>query len=86
MAGEWDVGHDPRLAWRCRRGMLELDQLLEAFLQQGYGRLDAGERALFRQLLDWPDHALLEHLLGLRQARDGEMKGVIDKIRACVAP
>jgi len=53
-----------RIRWRCRRGLLELDLVLEAFLARGYGRLDAGQRRLFDELLERPDNDLLDLALG----------------------
>jgi hypothetical protein len=32
--------HRNRLAWQCRRGMRELDVLLNGFLKRRYARLD----------------------------------------------
>jgi len=43
-----------RLRWHCRRGMLELDLLLEGFLDEGYTDLDDDGRRLFARLLDFP--------------------------------
>ena len=34
-----------RLAWRCRRGMKELDLLLGGWLRQNYAQASAAERA-----------------------------------------
>ena len=61
------MGDIDRVRWRCRRGLLELDLVLEAFLARGYGRLDVGERRLFDELLDWPDNDLLDLALGRAQ-------------------
>jgi succinate dehydrogenase flavin-adding protein (antitoxin of CptAB toxin-antitoxin module) len=58
------MGDLDRIHWRCRRGLLELDLVLEAFLKRGYGRLDAGQRRLFNELLEQPDNDLLDLALG----------------------
>ncbi|NIR62139.1 MAG: succinate dehydrogenase assembly factor 2 [Gammaproteobacteria bacterium] len=70
-----------RLHWRCRRGMLELDVLLQNFLQRGYERLDPGERVWFERLLEYPDPLLIEYLMGRLVPTDGDAARVIDKIR-----
>lgn len=44
-----------RLRWQCRRGMLELDMLLEAFLDQGYSELPPQQQRRFIALLSYPD-------------------------------
>lgn len=75
-----------KLAWRCRRGMLELDILLSDFVQRGYDALDERQRADFARLLALPDQELLEYLLGTKQARDGDLAHVIACIRHAAVP
>lgn len=53
-----------KLRWRCRRGMREMDILLQHFLDRHYLRLDAGEQAAFADLLNEPDQDLLNWILG----------------------
>lgn len=47
-----------RLRWQCRRGMLELDHLLDRFLDLGYADLNAVERSTFLALLGEQDTRL----------------------------
>jgi len=47
-----------RLRWRCRRGMRELDVLLERYLRERWPTAPAERRAAFRALLDLPDPEL----------------------------
>jgi antitoxin CptB len=79
------VNELPRLRWKCRRGMLELDLLLRDFLDSGYTRLDAAERAVFERLLDCPDAVLLEWLMGRIRPTDRDVVRLVDKIRAAAA-
>jgi len=61
------TGSDPefhRLRWRCRRGMRELDVLLERYLDERWPTAPAGRRAAFRALLELPDPELAALLLG----------------------
>ena len=44
-----------RLRWRCRRGIKEMDVLLERFLTRSYPSLTAGEQGLFEKLLEEAD-------------------------------
>lgn len=74
-----------RLAWRCRRGMLELDLLLEGFLQHGYDSLSRAEQEDFNRLLELADQELLNGLLGIEQLKDERLAHVITRIRASVA-
>jgi len=53
-----------RLKWACRRGMLELDLLLLAFLENVYPQLDIADKVLFQQLLEAEDQELFGWLLG----------------------
>ena len=70
-----------QLKWRCRRGMLELDTLLQRFLKAGYAELDARQRKVFFELLDYPDQELLELLLGQIHALKPEHDEVAERIR-----
>ncbi len=74
-----------RLRWKCRRGMLELDLLLGAFVEHGYQRLEPTQRSQFERLLDYPDTVLLEWLLGRIQPTEREIVQLVDKIRASAA-
>ncbi len=51
------------LRWRCRRGMKELDLLLERFLEERYDESPPGRQQAFERLLDLPDPVLAELLL-----------------------
>jgi len=63
------------LRWQCRRGLLELDYLLEEFLENHYEQLSHELQQAFVTLLDCPDPELQQWLLagvnpddmGLRQ-------------------
>ena len=70
-----------RIRWRCRRGLLELDLVLERFLQQRFDGLDAGDRRLFDELLDEPDNELLDLALG-RAEPAPRYRAVVEMLRA----
>ena len=53
-----------RLLWRCRRGMKELDVLLERFARQRYPGASAEDKATFARLLDLPDPELADYFFG----------------------
>ncbi len=73
---------DNRLRWRCRRGMLELDALLHAFVAHGYGDLGPSERQAFSRLLGREDMELNEWLAG-REEPPTELRSVVEKLRSC---
>jgi antitoxin CptB len=59
-----------RLAWRCRRGMKEIDLLLVGWLQGRYAGASAAERATFEAFLELPDPEIAGYLLGRATPND----------------
>ncbi|HYP67292.1 MAG TPA: succinate dehydrogenase assembly factor 2 [Thiobacillaceae bacterium] len=57
-----------RLAWRSRRGLLELDLWLGGFAQRQLSALTPAERRQYEALLELPDPELLELLQGRRES------------------
>jgi antitoxin CptB len=53
-----------RLLWRCRRGMKELDLLLERFARERYAGATGAQKDAFAQLLELPDPVLADYLFG----------------------
>ncbi|MGD2138394.1 MAG: succinate dehydrogenase assembly factor 2 [Gammaproteobacteria bacterium] len=70
-----------RLAWQCRRGMRELDELLNGFLQGRYESLDEAGRISFGKLLEYPDAVLLEMLMGRMTPADRDVADIVREIR-----
>ena len=70
-----------RLRWQCRRGMLELDVLLNRFMDQGYGELDDADRARFADLLDFEDQLLLDWFMGYAIPADPGIGRLVARIR-----
>ena len=75
-----------RLAWQCRRGMRELDELLSRFLLQRYSNLDSLQQQTFTRLLDYPDDVLLELLMGRMAPADKDVAHIVQEIRNTAAP
>lgn len=65
------------LRWKCRRGLLELDVLLERFLEDGYFSLTKQQQQTFSQFLDEPDQVLLDWLLGHSEPQDDTYKTMV---------
>ena len=59
-----------RIVWKCRRGMREMDILLQRFLERGYDSMDDAERRAFERLLDLPDQDILAWLCDERDPTD----------------
>ena len=70
-----------RLRWKCRRGMKELDVLLERFLQQGYDDLSDTQRQMFLALLELEDPDLYALLIDQQAPKEEGWKDVIESIR-----
>jgi antitoxin CptB len=73
-----------RLRWQCRRGMLELDLLLNRFLDLGFGNLDPMQRATFNRLLAYQDQILYDWLIGHAVPADADVRDLVAGIRAAM--
>lgn len=70
-----------RLLWRCRRGMKELDVILERYARQGLGAASPAERRAFERLLGLPDPLLAGYFLGNQCPGDPELQRIAARIR-----
>ena len=71
-----------RARWRCRRGMKELDVLLERFVgRAALHRLDDDGLRALEHLLDAPDQDILEWLASATAAPPPELRDIVDLIR-----
>ena len=70
-----------RARWRCRRGMKELDVLLERFVGRALHRLDDDGLRTLERLLDAPDQDILEWIASATAAPPLELRDVVDIIR-----
>ena len=72
-----------RLRWRCRRGLLENDIVLERFLER-HGRELQGERlSAFETLLDYADDDLWALVSGRGECRDPALREVVRMLQSC---
>ena len=69
-----------RLLWRCRRGMKELDLLLERYARGLKVDSSAAERDVFERLLELPDPQLAACLLGDDVPGDPDLAGIVLRI------
>jgi antitoxin CptB len=69
-----------KLRWRCRRGMRELDVLLERYLDERYPSAPASEQRAFEALLELPDPELFAYLLKRVAPANPEWADVIEKL------
>ena len=70
-----------RLKWRSRRGLLELDLVLERFWAR-QPALAPAEIAAFERLLTMPDNDLLDLVMGRAEVQDPEIRALVEILRA----
>ena len=70
-----------RVRWSCRRGLLELDLVLERFVTNHYERLSQREKDVLRELLKLPDNDLLDLAMGRADTTDPEYGDLIKLMR-----
>lgn len=81
MAGDEDEVELRKLRWRCRRGMRELDQLLERWLDREWRQSPMARREVFLRLLDTEDDTLWRWFLGHESPPDVETAALVERIR-----
>jgi antitoxin CptB len=71
-----------KLRWRARRGMRELDAVLQSFAQDVAPTLPPAELVRFEQILELPDPELFTYLTGRSAPSDPDTARLIDRVRA----
>jgi len=61
--------------------MLELDLLLNNFVDKGVNDLSAEQKQTFKMLLSYPDQTLLDLLLGNSVSSDAGIANLVQKIQ-----
>jgi antitoxin CptB len=69
-----------RLLWASRRGMLELDLLLQPFVENHYDLLSDSDKQQFHLFLELEDQQLFQWLVQKEQASDSNIQRIIDII------
>lgn len=77
---------EARLSWQCRRGMLELDLMLDAFVTKRYASLSLKDKKAFHQLLRCQDQILFEYLMGQDVPTDKDVANVAQQVRDAAGP
>lgn len=71
-----------RLRWQCRRGMKELDLLLERWLTCRYDTAGEDRQQAFRRLLDSQDPELVAWLFRRERPADPDVAALVDELLA----
>lgn len=75
-----------RVRWACRRGMLELDVLLQPFVESQYQDLNDQDKLDFIRLLTCEDPELFAWFMGHEQCADPALAKMIIQVRGREAP
>ena len=70
-----------RIRWRCRRGMLELDIVLQGFVDKHYMQLDEIELKHFDSLLSLPDNDLWDMITSKKKVKDIKLQPVLQLLQ-----
>jgi len=76
------IAHD-RLKWKCRRGLLELDLVLDRFVERNAKAMDEGELERLGELLELPDNDLWDIVSGRSDLYAVRLADVVARLRAC---
>lgn len=82
-----DIGKEvARLRWQCRRGMLELDLLLNRFLDVAYASLSLSQRNDFVRMLGYQDQIIYDWLMSQSVPADPALRDLVAHIQAAMRP
>jgi antitoxin CptB len=69
------------MAWRCRRGLLELDILLGGFWAAHRATLEPCEMAALERLLSLSDMDIVDRLQDRLPAGDAELAAIVQRLQ-----
>ena len=71
-----------RLRWQSRRGLLELDIVLERFWSRTGNALAEEDARALERLLAMNDNDLLDCVMGRAEAPEAHLRTMVEKLRA----
>ena len=71
-----------RLRWHSRRGLLELDLVLDRFWKGAGSTLAGTDLQAMERLLELPDNDLLDLVMGRAEIADGPLSEMLGRLRA----
>lgn len=72
-----------RARWRCRRGLLELDIILQRFMDRHYTQLDKSALQEFEALLSLSDNDLWDMIAEKKLVIDKNLEPVLRLLQKC---
>lgn len=82
--GQGTAGNDreqARLKWLCRRGMRELDLVLDGWRQRSYAAASPALKAAFCDLLQRPDPQIFDYLTERDHPETDALKELVDALK-----
>ena len=70
-----------RLKWRSRRGLLELDIVLERFWAREGEAMNESDAAMLERLLALPDNDLLDLVMGRADTNESQLQPMLRRLR-----
>ena len=70
-----------RLLWRCRRGIKEMDIILQEFINVSYEQLNDEDKNAFSKLLDEQDLDILNWIMGKDKPANDRLANIINIIK-----
>ena len=70
-----------RILWHCRRGLLELDLVLQRFVETRLDKLSAEVTAALKLLLAFDDNDLLDLVMCRAEPVDARVSAVLEMLR-----
>lgn len=76
-----DINQISKVNWACRRGMLELDLLLSAFVDDRYPALSDAEKEAFVRLLSYSDPEIFAWVFGKISVNEPSLTPIVNAIK-----
>lgn len=70
-----------RMLWRCRRGLLELDIVLQRFIETSHEQLDQQQLTALEELLDYPDNDLWDLVTARTETTNASQHAMLTMLR-----
>ncbi len=70
-----------KVRWQMRRGLLELDIILNRFIANGFAALNEAELRTLEEILAWNDQDFLQIVNGIKSVENPAQMMLIQKIR-----
>lgn len=75
------MSEDDRIRWHCRRGLLELDLVLNQFLDNCFNQLTNEQKDALVRLLELPDNDLWDLVIGRAEIDDVGCAEIVGMLR-----